>query len=74
MYYLYHHVNILNLIHLSLLLYGSNLYIVYYISGLLFDTFHAIGNFAFYLICAPILMKLFKKELSKSSYTRIEEK
>lgn len=58
----------------QLMLGGFNLYIVYYISGLLFDTFHAIGNFAFYLICAPILMKLFKKELSKSSYTRIEEK
>ena len=54
----------------QLMLGGFNLYI----AGLLFDTFHAIGNFAFYLICAPILMKLFKKELSKSSYTRIEEK
>ena len=36
--------------------------IVYYMAGLLFDTFHAVGNFCFYLICAPILMKVLKKE------------
>ena len=35
---------------------------VYYMAGLLFDTFHAVGNFCFYLICAPILIKVFKKE------------
>ena len=33
-----------------------------YMAGLLFDTFHAVGNFCFYLICAPILMKVLKKE------------
>lgn len=53
----------------QLMLGGPTLYIVYYLSGLLFDTFHAIGNFAFYLICAPILMKIFQKELDKSNYT-----
>lgn len=58
----------------QLMLGGLHLYIVYYLAGLLFDTFHAVGNFAFYLICAPILMKLFKKELSKSVYTSIEQK
>lgn len=38
-----------------------SLYIVYYMAGLLFDTFHAVGNFCFYLICAPILMKVLKR-------------
>ena len=34
----------------------------FFMAGLLFDTFHAVGNFCFYLICAPILIKVFKKE------------
>ena len=46
----------------QLMLGGPSLYIVYYMGGLLFDTFHAVGNFCFYLICAPILMKVLKKE------------
>ena len=46
----------------QLMLGGLSLYIVYYMAGLLFDTFHAVGNFCFYLICAPILMKVLKKE------------
>lgn len=41
---------------------GPSLFIVYYLAGLLFDTLHAVGNFIFYLICAPILMKIFMKE------------
>ena len=41
---------------------------IYYAQGLLFDTFHAVGNFVFYLLCAPILMRLFKKEMSQ--YTK----
>lgn len=41
---------------------GPSLFIVYYLAGLLFDTLHAVGNFFFYLICAPILMKIFMKE------------
>lgn len=41
---------------------GPSLFIVYYIAGLLFDTLHAGGNFFFYLICAPLLSKLFIKE------------
>ena len=46
----------------QLMLGGPSLFIVYYTAGLLFDTFHAVGNFCFYLICAPILIKVFKKE------------
>lgn len=53
----------------QLMIGGFGLYIVYYLAGLLFDTFHAVGNFVFYLLCAPILMKLFKNELNKSVYT-----
>lgn len=45
----------------QLMLGGPSLYIVYYMAGLLFDTFHAVGNFCFYLICAPILMKVLKR-------------
>lgn len=49
----------------KLMLGGPSLFIVYYISGLLFDTFHAVGNFGFYLICAPLLIKIFEKEAKK---------
>lgn len=42
---------------------GPGLFFAYYSTGILFDTFHAIGNFCFYLICAPILMKIFTKEI-----------
>lgn len=53
----------------ALVLGGFNYFIVYYLAGLLFDTFHAVGNLFFYLICAPIIMKIFSKELAKSIYT-----
>lgn len=39
---------------------GPSLFIVYYLAGLLFDTFHAVGNFLFFFLCAPILLKVFK--------------
>lgn len=37
---------------------GVGLFLTYYSSGLLFDTFHAGGNFVFYLMAAPLLMKI----------------
>ncbi len=40
---------------------GPSLFIVYYLAGLFFDTLHASGNFVFYLICAPLLERLFVK-------------
>lgn len=46
---------------------GLALFIPYYIAGLTFDCLHAGGNFAFYLICAPILMKVMEKEARKLS-------
>lgn len=48
----------------KLMIGGPSLFIVYYLSGLLFDTFHAVGNFFFYLVAAPILMKIFMKNKS----------
>lgn len=41
---------------------GLGLFCSYYVAGIFFDTLHAIGNFFFYMICAPILMKIFIKE------------
>lgn len=46
----------------QLLIGGWGLFLAYYSSGIVFDTLHAIGNFGFYLVCAPILMKIFIKE------------
>lgn len=45
---------------------GLGLFIPYYVGGLLFDTFHAVGNFFFYLMLAPMLYKIFEKDLKKS--------
>ena len=41
---------------------GFPLFIVYYSAGLLFDTFHAVGNFFFYIIGAPLLLKVLKQK------------
>lgn len=41
---------------------GIGLFLSYYSSGIFFDTLHAIGNFGFYLVCSPILTKIFIKE------------
>ena len=46
----------------KLMIGGPGLFIGYYFSGLLFDTFHAVSNFLFYSVCAPILMKIFMKK------------
>ena len=39
---------------------GLGLFLAYYSAGIFFDTLHASGNFVFYLICSPILMKVFE--------------
>lgn len=49
----------------KLVLGGPSLFLVYYVSGLLFDTFHAAGNLVFFPICYPILSKVFKKGKEK---------
>lgn len=43
----------------------------YYISGLLFDTFHAVGNFVFYLVCAPMFEKIFVKQSQRMTHSSI---
>ena len=45
----------------KLLIGGPYAFIAYYISGLSFDALHASGNFLFYVIFAPILIKLMEK-------------
>ncbi|PLR96885.1 ECF transporter S component [Bacillus sp. T33-2] len=37
---------------------GLSGFLTYYMAGLWFDTMHAVGNFFFYLICAPVLGKI----------------
>lgn len=41
---------------------GPIVFWTYYMTGLLFDTLHAFGNFFFYLICAPLLQSVFIKK------------
>ncbi|MCH4169082.1 MAG: ECF transporter S component [Streptococcaceae bacterium] len=42
------------------LLFGLGHFTAYYLSGLFFDTLHAVSNFVFYLLLFPILLRLFK--------------
>lgn len=49
----------------NLIIGGPIFFWTYYISGLLFDTFHAVGNFIFYLLCSPIMLSLLKKQAIK---------
>lgn len=43
---------------LSFKLYGMTAFFPYYLQGLSFDFLHAIGNFGFYLILAPLFKRL----------------
>lgn len=45
---------------------GPYAFWVYYLNGLPFDCLHAIGNFAFYLVCAPFLIRILERELKKN--------
>lgn len=45
----------------KLMIGGPSLFIVYYSFGILFDTFHAVGNLFFYLLAAPILIRVLNK-------------
>ncbi len=48
----------------KLMIGGLKLFIIYYLSGLSFDTLHAIGNFGFYFVCFPLMKKIFTREIS----------
>lgn len=41
--------------------FGFNIFIPYYLSGIAFDLFHAVGNGIFYIILAPYLIPLINK-------------
>ena len=41
--------------------FGIQQFWIYYLQGVPFDTFHAIGNFFFFLILYPVLVPLLKK-------------
>ncbi|MEG2254313.1 MAG: ECF transporter S component [Vagococcus sp.] len=43
------------------LFFGIQTFWVYYLQGIPFDTFHAVGNFIFFLILYPVLTPLLKK-------------
>ena len=47
----------------QLMIGGPGLFFAYYTTGILFDTFHVVVILCFYLVCAPILMKIFMKEI-----------
>lgn len=46
--------------------YGLTNFWAYYLAGLPFDTAHAMGNGAFYLILAPVFKRLFKNYKSEA--------
>lgn len=50
---------------LNMLIGGVPSFITYWIMGLPFDTYHAIGNIAFYIILSPILIRLLEAEKKK---------
>lgn len=43
--------------------FGWGYFVAYYVSGLLFDVYHAVGNAIFYVILAPLLLPLLDKLL-----------
>ncbi|MDD8048615.1 MAG: hypothetical protein PHH04_03320 [Thomasclavelia sp.] len=51
----------------ALVIGGLGYFLAYITSGFLFDTLHACGNFGFYLLCAPIMIKLFKTKITTSN-------
>ncbi|MCR8984952.1 ECF transporter S component [Brevibacillus laterosporus] len=46
-------------------LYGSTYFLAYYLAGVPYDTMHAIGNFVFYFVLAPLLLPLLNKLINQ---------
>ena len=46
---------------------GPYAFWVYYLNGIPFDILHAIGNFFYYLVCSPFLIRILERELEKSN-------
>ncbi|PEX93253.1 ECF transporter S component [Bacillus cereus] len=55
-------------------IYGSKYFFAYYMAGLPFDFNHAIGNFGFYMVLAPILLPLLDKLLIKYQSSCLHDK
>ncbi|CAM3304638.1 ECF transporter S component [Sporolactobacillus spathodeae] len=50
---------------LNMLIGGVPSFIAYWIMGLPFDTYHALGNFVFYILLSPILIRMLEAEKKK---------
>ncbi|TPG68302.1 ECF transporter S component [Brevibacillus laterosporus] len=46
-------------------LYGATYFLTYYLAGIPYDIMHAIGNFVFYLVLAPLLLPLLHKLINQ---------
>lgn len=54
------------IVSLNMLFIGDGLmFIAYYLAGMPFDIYHAIGNFFFFIVLGPIIMKIMEKEKAK---------
>ncbi|MFT8311002.1 MAG: ECF transporter S component [Sporolactobacillus sp.] len=53
------------IVSLNVLVAGVPSFIAYWVMGLPFDSYHAVGNFLFYIILSPILIKLLEAEKKK---------
>ncbi|SFG74749.1 ECF transporter S component [Sporolactobacillus nakayamae] len=53
------------LVSLNVLIGGVPSFIAYWLMGLPFDTYHAVGNFLFYLVLSPVLIRLLEAEKKK---------
>jgi len=41
------------------------MFVAYYVAGIPFDIYHAVGNFLFFLVLGPIIIKIMEKEKNK---------
>ncbi|WP_036186228.1 ECF transporter S component [Ureibacillus manganicus] len=54
------------MVSLNMLFIGDGLmFVAYYLAGIPFDIYHAIGNFFFFLVLGPIIIKIMEKEKKK---------
>lgn len=54
------------MVSLNMLFIGDGLmFLAYYLAGIPFDVYHAIGNFFFFIVLGPIIIKIMEKEKKK---------
>lgn len=51
--------------------FGWNIFIPYYLSGIVYDIMHAGGNVVFFALLYPIVMRVFDRTDQTSSHTRL---